>query len=58
MVRDNNKPGDDGGRRPSGAFRIAFAAAVRGPICLGHSSHFGMGLFLPDVEPPSGGFPR
>jgi CRISPR-associated protein Csb2 len=45
--RFRRKPGDDGGRRPSGAFRIVFAAAARGPICLGHSSHFGMGLFLP-----------
>jgi hypothetical protein len=22
---------------------------VRGPICLGHSSHFGLGLFVPDL---------
>ena len=24
-----------------------FAAPVRGPLCLGHSCHFGLGLFLP-----------
>ncbi|MGA2660424.1 MAG: type I-U CRISPR-associated protein Csb2 [Verrucomicrobiota bacterium] len=27
--------------------RIQFAAPVTGPICLGHSSHFGLGLFVP-----------
>jgi len=48
--RFRSKRSDDGGRRPSGGFRIMFPEAVRGPVCLGHSSHFGMGLFLP--EPP------
>jgi CRISPR-associated protein Csb2 len=38
---------DDGGRRRAGAFRLTFAQPVSGPICLGHSSHFGLGLFLP-----------
>lgn len=28
-------------------FRITFAGAVPGPLALGHSSHFGLGLFLP-----------
>jgi CRISPR-associated protein Csb2 len=42
------KRGDDGGRRPSGAFRIVFASPMRGPLCLGHSCHFGLGLFVPD----------
>jgi CRISPR-associated protein Csb2 len=45
--RFRNKRGDDGGRRPAGAFRITFASAVRGPLCLGHSCHFGLGLFVP-----------
>ena len=45
--RFRSKPGDDGGRRLAGAFRITFRAPVRGPVCLGHSSHFGMGLFTP-----------
>lgn len=45
--RFRQKAGDDGGRRISGAFRISFPRPVRGPICLGHSSHFGMGLFVP-----------
>jgi CRISPR-associated protein Csb2 len=45
--RSRRKPGDDGGRRPSGAFRIQFAAKVGGPLCLGHACHFGLGLFLP-----------
>lgn len=45
--RFRQKQGDDGGRRLSGAFRITFPRPVKGPICLGHSSHFGMGLFVP-----------
>ena len=45
--RFRNKRGDDGGRRPAGAFRITFASAVPGPLCLGHSCHFGLGLFVP-----------
>lgn len=43
----HRKQNDDGGRRWSGAFRITFSQPVRGPISLGHSSHFGLGLFLP-----------
>lgn len=27
------------------ALRLTFAEPVRGPLCLGHSSHFGLGLF-------------
>jgi CRISPR-associated protein Csb2 len=46
--RFRSKYGDDGGRRPAGGFRITFAAPVRGPLCLGHSCHFGLGLFLPE----------
>lgn len=45
--RFRNKRGDDGGRRLSGAFRIEFPRPVPGPIALGHSSHFGLGLFVP-----------
>jgi CRISPR-associated protein Csb2 len=45
--RFREKRGDDGGRRPTGAFTLTFPRPVRGPIALGHSSHFGMGLFLP-----------
>jgi CRISPR-associated protein Csb2 len=45
--RFRRKPGDDGGRRPAGGFRITFSAPVVGPVCLGHSCHFGLGLFLP-----------
>ncbi len=36
-----------GARRLAGAFRLTFARPVRGPIALGWSSHFGMGLFVP-----------
>jgi CRISPR-associated protein Csb2 len=42
--RFRDKPGDDGGRRPAGAFRVHLAAPVQGPLCLGHSCHFGLGL--------------
>ncbi len=49
--RFRTKAGDDGGRRPSGAFRIVLAAPVRGPLCLGHSCHFGLGLFVPETRP-------
>ncbi len=48
--RFRQKPGDDGGRRPAGAFRLIFPCPVGGPICLGHSSHFGLGLFVPDKQ--------
>lgn len=46
----STKRSDDGGRRLSGFFRLKFAEPVRGPIALGHSSHFGMGLFMPAAE--------
>jgi CRISPR-associated protein Csb2 len=48
--RFRRKRGDDGGRRLAGAFRLTFPDPVRGPIALGWSSHFGMGLFLPVEE--------
>ncbi len=28
-------------------FRITFAQPICGPLCVGHSSHFGLGLFEP-----------
>jgi len=46
--RFRRKRSDDGGRRAAGAFRIVFPTPVRGPICLGHSCHFGLGLFVPE----------
>jgi CRISPR-associated protein Csb2 len=51
--RFRSKRGDDGGRRPAGAFRITFASPVRGPLCLGHSCHFGLGLFAPVLPSPT-----
>ncbi len=48
--RFRQKRGDDGGRRVSGAFRLVFPHPVRGPIALGHSSHFGLGLFIAAAE--------
>jgi CRISPR-associated protein Csb2 len=47
--RCRHKWSDDGGQRPAGVFRIAFAEPVRGPLCLGHASHFGLGLFVPAI---------
>ena len=45
--RGRKRAGDDGFRRPFGRFRLIFSEPVRGPICLGYGSHFGMGLFQP-----------
>lgn len=35
--------------RPGYRFRIVFSEPVPGPVCLGHSAHFGLGLFVPAV---------
>ena len=43
----SRKREDDGGRRRSETFRLIFPEPIQGPVCLGHSSHFGLGLFLP-----------
>lgn len=48
--RFRGKRGDDGGNRSNGAFRIVFESPVQGPLCLGHSCHFGLGLFVPVEE--------
>lgn len=45
--RFRSKRGDDGGRRPAAFFRLTFPVPVPGPIALGHSAHFGLGLFVP-----------
>ena len=50
----SRKSTDDGGRRLAGFFTLRFPEPVRGPIALGHSSHFGMGLFLPAVTDENG----
>jgi CRISPR-associated protein Csb2 len=47
--RFRQKRGDDGGRRLAGFFRLTFLNPVPGPIALGHSSHFGLGLFVPFI---------
>ncbi len=44
------KAGDDGASRPRGLFQLRFPTPVTGPIALGHSCHFGLGLFV--AEPP------
>lgn len=36
--------------RQGDSFRIRFKIAVTGPLCLGFASHFGLGLFVPDLE--------
>lgn len=48
--RDANKRACIGGRRGQ-MFRLRFALPVTGPIRLGHSSSFGLGLFRPLQEP-------
>lgn len=45
--RSRDKDGGEGYQRPCGLFRLRFASAVAGPICLGYASHFGLGLFRP-----------
>jgi CRISPR-associated protein Csb2 len=41
----------EGTRRvlPGYRFEIRFPNLVSGPICVGHSCHFGLGLFVPDL---------
>jgi len=39
------------GRRLAGAFRLIFAHPACGPLALGGSAHFGMGLFVPVHDP-------
>ncbi len=38
------------GQRPGYRVRIEFPSAVSGPILLGHSCHFGLGLFQPVLQ--------
>ncbi|NBB81230.1 MAG: type I-U CRISPR-associated protein Cas5/Cas6 [Verrucomicrobia bacterium] len=45
--RFRQKRGDNGGHRPAAFFHLTFPEPVSGPIALGHSSHFGLGLFIP-----------
>lgn len=45
--RYRQKRSDDGGRRPAAFFRLTFPEPIPGPLALGHSSHFGLGLFIP-----------
>ena len=37
------------------AMRIEFGAPVGGPIAIGHGSHFGLGMFVPDTAAADGG---
>ncbi|NLE58495.1 MAG: type I-U CRISPR-associated protein Cas5/Cas6, partial [Planctomycetes bacterium] len=41
FARYRPRHGESDTRRPFGAFRVAFPEPVRGPLCLGRSSHFG-----------------
>jgi CRISPR-associated protein Csb2 len=49
FVRSRLRHGESDRRRPFGTFRIVFPEPVRGPICLGRSCHFGLGLFVPEM---------
>lgn len=44
-LRHNTRQGQS--NRPSAFVKLTFADQVRGPIALGHLSHFGLGLFQP-----------
>jgi CRISPR-associated protein Csb2 len=46
--RSRRRKRDDGYTRPLGAFRLTFPEEIAGPICLGYSCHFGIGLFRPE----------
>ncbi len=35
---------------PALGWRVVFPTPVRGPICLGYGSHFGLGLFVPRTD--------
>jgi len=54
--RHRERAGDDGRTRAHGGFRLRFATAICGPVCLGYASHYGLGQFLPSpTNHPSGG---
>jgi CRISPR-associated protein Csb2 len=48
--RGRSRAGDDGYSRPFGLCTLTFPAAVRGPLCVGYASHYGLGLFVPVME--------
>ncbi len=52
--RSRSKEGDDGERRSCGMFRVRFGEEVEGPLCLGHSCHFGLGQFRVPSEGGAG----
>jgi CRISPR-associated protein Csb2 len=35
---------------PGYRFRLTFPTSISGPVCVGHSCHFGLGLFLPETQ--------
>lgn len=42
------------GNQPASGWRIVFPEKVQGPLCLGYGSHFGLGLFGPEVSSTGG----
>ncbi len=48
--RGRERKGDDGYQRAFGIYRVTFAVPMPGPLCVGYSSHFGLGLFLPEPD--------
>jgi len=48
--RYRQKRNDYGGRRPAGFYVLHFPCLIPGPVALGYSSHFGLGLFVPAAE--------
>jgi CRISPR-associated protein Csb2 len=52
--RGRARSGDDGYSRPFGYFTLTFPAPVRGPLCVGYASHYGLGLFVPVASATQG----
>jgi CRISPR-associated protein Csb2 len=40
---------DNGGQRITGAYQIQFPCNVAGPLAIGYASHYGLGLFQPQL---------
>jgi CRISPR-associated protein Csb2 len=47
--RQRQRRGQQDGYRPGAFVRLTFDRQVAGPICLGYASHFGLGLFEPEL---------
>jgi CRISPR-associated protein Csb2 len=48
--RERLRGGGAKGSQQGYGFRVVFSQPVRGPISVGYGSHFGLGLFVPEVQ--------